>query len=235
MQFQIAFVMPSSSARCAQLPRAADKVPFYDALRKLRDHLLGRIGHLDDSEVTFPNLELKCKKEEPDFEQNTDDDQIGLTAPLRMKTSSDQTGSKAACYQQEQCHAMDNEQFLNMLEMHQHQQQEMMGVSQAFPVTTACGHVQYSPSLLSASEDIWQYPCTSVPSSYSSTSRINPNGSLPLHGITSQQFGQSTSAVMDLRETYNHQQHDSQNIFATSRQQSIQIKSEPCDYEVMHG
>lgn len=66
----VAFVMPSSSARCAQLPRATDKVPFYDALRKLRDHLLGRIPQLDDAEVTFPNLELKCvKKEGPKDEE----------------------------------------------------------------------------------------------------------------------------------------------------------------------
>merc|ERR1712223_154604 len=31
------WVMPSSSARCAQLPRVADKVPFFMALRKFRD------------------------------------------------------------------------------------------------------------------------------------------------------------------------------------------------------
>ena len=30
------WVMPSSSARCAQLPRACDKVPFYSALGKFR-------------------------------------------------------------------------------------------------------------------------------------------------------------------------------------------------------
>lgn len=63
--------MPSSSARCAQLPRALDKVPFYEALRKLRDHLNGRLPHLNDAEITFPNLELKCKKEEPDFEDDS--------------------------------------------------------------------------------------------------------------------------------------------------------------------
>ncbi|CAF3978921.1 unnamed protein product, partial [Rotaria sp. Silwood1] len=28
--------MPSSSARCSQLPRAEDKLPFYMGLRKLR-------------------------------------------------------------------------------------------------------------------------------------------------------------------------------------------------------
>ncbi|ODM88151.1 G/T mismatch-specific thymine DNA glycosylase [Orchesella cincta] len=48
------WVMPSSSARCAQLPRAADKVPFYSALKKFRDYLNGLILELDDSEVVFP-------------------------------------------------------------------------------------------------------------------------------------------------------------------------------------
>ncbi|CAG7835408.1 unnamed protein product [Allacma fusca] len=47
------WVMPSSSARCAQLPRAADKVPFYCALKKFRDYLNGLISELDDSEVVF--------------------------------------------------------------------------------------------------------------------------------------------------------------------------------------
>ena len=45
--------MPSSSARCAQLPRAADKVPFYCALKKFLDYLKGLISEIDDSEVTF--------------------------------------------------------------------------------------------------------------------------------------------------------------------------------------
>lgn len=53
--------MPSSSARCSQLPRAIDKVPFYIALKKLRDHLRGHLPHLDESEVTFPDLELKVE------------------------------------------------------------------------------------------------------------------------------------------------------------------------------
>ena len=51
--FQYIWVMPSSSARCAQLPRAADKVPFYAALKKFRDYLNGLISELDDSEVVF--------------------------------------------------------------------------------------------------------------------------------------------------------------------------------------
>lgn len=59
---QIIYVMPSSSARCSQLPRASDKVPFFVALRKLRDHICGRLGrHLDESEVVFPDLDLKVE------------------------------------------------------------------------------------------------------------------------------------------------------------------------------
>lgn len=60
------FVMPSSSARCAQLPRAVDKLPFYVALKKLRDHLRGHLPMLHPSEVTFPDVKLKVEaKEEP--------------------------------------------------------------------------------------------------------------------------------------------------------------------------
>jgi len=53
--------MPSSSARCSQLPRCVDKLPFYVALHKLRDHLRGDLPNLDDNEVTFPDLELKVE------------------------------------------------------------------------------------------------------------------------------------------------------------------------------
>ncbi|XP_054708951.1 uncharacterized protein LOC129218656 [Uloborus diversus] len=58
------FVMPSSSARCAQLPRAVDKVPFYIALKKLRDHLCGALPDLDFSEVSFPDVKLKVEVKE---------------------------------------------------------------------------------------------------------------------------------------------------------------------------
>ena len=60
--------MPSSSARCSQLPRAVDKVPFYEALKKYRDHLNGKIPSLEDSEVSFPDLILKTAKKEPKTE-----------------------------------------------------------------------------------------------------------------------------------------------------------------------
>ena len=52
----VVWVMPSSSARCAQLPRAVDKAPYYVALKKLKDHLRGDLPNLDDSEVVFPDL-----------------------------------------------------------------------------------------------------------------------------------------------------------------------------------
>jgi len=57
----VVYVMPSSSARCSQLPRASDKVPFFVALRKLRDHLRGCLPHLDESEIVFPDLDLKVE------------------------------------------------------------------------------------------------------------------------------------------------------------------------------
>ena len=56
---QHVWVMPNSSARCAQLPRAVDKVPFYDALRKYRDFLKGDLDELNDEEVVFSQIKLK--------------------------------------------------------------------------------------------------------------------------------------------------------------------------------
>lgn len=52
------FVMPSSSARCSQLPRAEDKLPYYRALKKLLDFKKGLLTVLDDADVTFDS-ELK--------------------------------------------------------------------------------------------------------------------------------------------------------------------------------
>lgn len=45
--------MPSSSARCAQLPRPADKLPFYLALRNLRDFLKGRLPRIEEIRLIF--------------------------------------------------------------------------------------------------------------------------------------------------------------------------------------
>lgn len=57
------WVMPSSSARCAQLPRAADKVPFYAALKKFRDYLNGMVAIIDESEVVFSEARIKSSFE----------------------------------------------------------------------------------------------------------------------------------------------------------------------------
>uniref|UniRef100_A0A1I8ICG2 DUF3591 domain-containing protein n=1 Tax=Macrostomum lignano TaxID=282301 RepID=A0A1I8ICG2_9PLAT len=60
------FVMPSSSARCAQLPRAADKLPFYIALRKMRDQILGRTGPVPDAELVFTDYtEMRVSQPDP--------------------------------------------------------------------------------------------------------------------------------------------------------------------------
>lgn len=66
--------MPSSSARCAQLPRAVDKVPYYLGLKKIRDHLKGDLPVLDESEVIFPGLEPKFKSEAKDDASDEDED-----------------------------------------------------------------------------------------------------------------------------------------------------------------
>lgn len=45
--------MPSSSARCAQFPRAQDKVHFYIKLRELRDQLKGQAKAKEVEEVSY--------------------------------------------------------------------------------------------------------------------------------------------------------------------------------------
>lgn len=64
LHLQYVWVMPSSSARCAQLPRALDKVPFYSALRKFRDYLNGTVDHISEEEMTFAHVKLKNFKKE---------------------------------------------------------------------------------------------------------------------------------------------------------------------------
>ncbi|XP_061187625.1 uncharacterized protein LOC133195714 [Saccostrea echinata] len=92
----LVYVMPSSSARCSQLPRAIDKVPFYTALKKLRDYLRGDLEKLDDSEVCFPDVELKVVKKEPKKEQADEDSKS--SPPL----FSDQPGTMMSPQQMDQ-------------------------------------------------------------------------------------------------------------------------------------
>jgi len=66
--FQYIWVMPNSSARCAQLPRAIDKVPFFAALKKFRDYLNGTIKEeeFNEEDVVFNDVKLKNFYESPE-------------------------------------------------------------------------------------------------------------------------------------------------------------------------
>ncbi|TSQ92615.1 G/T mismatch-specific thymine DNA glycosylase [Bagarius yarrelli] len=57
------YLMPSSSARCAQFPRAQDKVHFYIKLRELRDQLKGVARPRDIEEVNY-SFDLGMAKED---------------------------------------------------------------------------------------------------------------------------------------------------------------------------
>ena len=78
--------MPNSSARCAQLPRAVDKVPFYTALKKFRDYLKGDIPELDETEVIFSDLKLKSFNDKvPEFAK--------MNSEFKISDSSDPYGN----------------------------------------------------------------------------------------------------------------------------------------------
>ncbi|XP_043859147.1 G/T mismatch-specific thymine DNA glycosylase-like [Dromiciops gliroides] len=59
----LCFVMPSSSARCAQFPRAQDKVHYYIKLRYLRDQLKGVVPNSDVQEVQY-SFDLQLAQED---------------------------------------------------------------------------------------------------------------------------------------------------------------------------
>jgi len=56
------YVMPSSSARCSQLPRAVDKLPFFKGIKKMLDLVRGKVDKVEEGEVTFKDLKLKTAK-----------------------------------------------------------------------------------------------------------------------------------------------------------------------------
>lgn len=60
---QALYLMPSSSARCAQFPRAQDKVHFYIKLRELRDQLKG-VGRSTDIQEVAYSFDLQLAKGE---------------------------------------------------------------------------------------------------------------------------------------------------------------------------
>ncbi|XP_062989472.1 G/T mismatch-specific thymine DNA glycosylase isoform X3 [Elgaria multicarinata webbii] len=59
----VCYVMPSSSARCAQFPRAQDKVHYYIKLKDLRDQLKGVSTNTDVQEVQY-TFDLQLAQEE---------------------------------------------------------------------------------------------------------------------------------------------------------------------------
>ncbi|XP_051817211.1 G/T mismatch-specific thymine DNA glycosylase isoform X3 [Antechinus flavipes] len=59
----LCYVMPSSSARCAQFPRAQDKVHYYIKLRDLRDQLKGIVPNTDVQEVQY-SFDLQLAQED---------------------------------------------------------------------------------------------------------------------------------------------------------------------------
>ncbi|XP_042325367.1 G/T mismatch-specific thymine DNA glycosylase isoform X1 [Sceloporus undulatus] len=59
----LCYVMPSSSARCAQFPRAQDKVHYYIKLKELRDQLKGVTSNTEIQEVQY-TFDLQLAQEE---------------------------------------------------------------------------------------------------------------------------------------------------------------------------
>ncbi|XP_015278111.1 PREDICTED: G/T mismatch-specific thymine DNA glycosylase isoform X1 [Gekko japonicus] len=59
----LCYVMPSSSARCAQFPRAQDKVHYYIKLKDLRDQLKGIMSNTEVQEVQY-SFDLQLAQED---------------------------------------------------------------------------------------------------------------------------------------------------------------------------
>ncbi|KAG7521875.1 hypothetical protein JOB18_008774 [Solea senegalensis] len=59
----VCYLMPSSSPRCAQFPRAQDKVHFYIKLKELRDQIKGLVPR-DEVEETRYSFDLQLAKED---------------------------------------------------------------------------------------------------------------------------------------------------------------------------
>lgn len=60
---QVCYLMPSSSPRCAQFPRAQDKVHFYIKLKELRDQMRGQAPSRDVQETDY-TFDLQLAKGE---------------------------------------------------------------------------------------------------------------------------------------------------------------------------
>ncbi|XP_048014215.1 G/T mismatch-specific thymine DNA glycosylase isoform X1 [Megalobrama amblycephala] len=76
----VCYLMPSSSPRCAQFPRAQDKVHFYIKLKELRDQLKGvvKAPEIQETDYTFDvtlakedakRLAIKEEQHDPEYEE----------------------------------------------------------------------------------------------------------------------------------------------------------------------
>lgn len=93
------WVMPSSSARCAQLPRAADKVPFYGALKKFRDYLNGLVVDYEESDYVFNDpkyttisTEAELKEENLAFTALNDNGEAKIAAAAVVEANKKKRG-----------------------------------------------------------------------------------------------------------------------------------------------
>lgn len=94
------WVMPSSSARCAQLPRASDKVPYYTALKKFRDYLNGAVSVLDENDIVFQYCKLKTFPRHPKEEIKLEDEELEddeLGSPSKFRDDSTPKRRKSKC------------------------------------------------------------------------------------------------------------------------------------------
>ncbi|XP_054751069.2 trithorax group protein osa-like [Lytechinus pictus] len=74
----VIYVMPSSSARCSQFPRAQDKVPFYITLKELRDKMKGTpLSEIRRPPIeTMPPTPVKTKSKKKQQQQQQQQQQI---------------------------------------------------------------------------------------------------------------------------------------------------------------
>lgn len=78
----VCYLMPSSSPRCAQFPRAQDKVHFYIKLKELRDQMKGLVQSSEIVETKY-NFDLSLAKED--------------AKRLAIKEENQDPGYEAAC------------------------------------------------------------------------------------------------------------------------------------------
>lgn len=77
--------MPSSSARCSQLPRSIDKVPYYVALKKFRDYLNGNYPELKEEEIIFPSVLINVSKNKKQSAEEAVEVKIEENSTTEMK------------------------------------------------------------------------------------------------------------------------------------------------------